>query len=88
MDLSAEFDTVDHDILLTILHNHFSITNNALSWFNTYLFPRQFYVNVDGQKSSNKPLNFSAPQGHCGEAYSVHGILQHTPVCNPPGQQD
>ena len=35
MDLSATFDTVDHDILLSVLHNQFGITSNALSWFDT-----------------------------------------------------
>ena len=30
MDLSVVFDTVDHDILLPVLHNHFGITSNAL----------------------------------------------------------
>ena len=84
MDLSAAFDTVDHDILLKMLHNHFGITSNSLSWFYTYLCPRQFYVNVEGHKSSNKPLNFSVHQGSCG------GLIcsWHTPACNHPGQQD
>ena len=35
MDLSSVFDTVDHDILLTGLCNHSSITINAPSWFDT-----------------------------------------------------
>ena len=65
MDLSAAFDTVDHDILLSVLCNHFGITSNALSWFDTNLCPRQFYVNVEGHKSSNRPFNFSVPQGSC-----------------------
>ena len=65
MDLSAAFDTVDHDILLTVLLNHFSITSNGLSWFDTYFHLRQFYVNVEAHKSSNTPLNFSVPQGSC-----------------------
>ena len=63
IDLSEAFDTIDHDTLLTVLCNHFGITSNALSWFDTYLSPRQFYVNGEGHKSSNKPLNFSVPQG-------------------------
>ena len=56
MDLSAACDTVDHVILLTVLCNHFGITSNALSLFDTYLCLRQFYVNDEGHKSSNKPL--------------------------------
>ena len=48
LDHSAAFDTVDHDKFLTVLCNHFGITSNALFWFDTYLHPRQFYVNVGG----------------------------------------
>ena len=32
MGLSAASDTVDYDILLTVLCNQFGITGNALSW--------------------------------------------------------
>ena len=37
MDLSATFDTVNHQILLDILENRFGITETALSLFRTYL---------------------------------------------------
>ena len=35
MDLSAAFDTVDHDILLSVLENKFSIKDVALIWFES-----------------------------------------------------
>ena len=62
IDLSAAFDSVDHDILLSVLNNQFGISSYALSWFDTYLCPRQIDVNVESHKSSNKPFNFSVPQ--------------------------
>ena len=32
LDLSAAFDTVDHDILLSLLEQRFGVSNFALSW--------------------------------------------------------
>jgi len=37
LDLSAAFDTFDHDLLLEVLQNCFSINYNPLSWFHSYL---------------------------------------------------
>jgi len=40
LDLSAAFDTVDHDILLTRLKVSFRIRGAALDWFWSYLTNR------------------------------------------------
>ena len=37
LDLSCCFDTVDHDMLLTVLKDPFGLCDNALSWFEKYL---------------------------------------------------
>ena len=37
LDLSAAFDTTDHEILLHRLHNVFGFGNIVLSWFQLYL---------------------------------------------------
>jgi hypothetical protein len=68
MDLSAAFDTVDSDILLSVLASRFGIQGNALSWFDTYLRPRSFKVcvgDIKGSYSSPKIIDFSVPQGSC-----------------------
>ena len=63
LDLSAAFDTVDHKILLNRLSSRFGITGAALSWFSSYLSNRYQFVNIRGQRSSNRPLECGVPQG-------------------------
>ena len=40
IDLSAAFDTVDHDTLISVLNARFGITDVALVWFKNYLDSR------------------------------------------------
>ena len=63
LDLSAAFDTVDHKILLNRLSTRFGITGAAFSWFSSYLSNRYQFVNIRGQRSSNRPLECGVPQG-------------------------
>ena len=59
MDLSVAFDTVDHDILLNILHDQFGFTGTALNWFNNYLRPCSCVVTVQKARSSERDLTLS-----------------------------
>ena len=89
MDLSAAFDTVDHDILLSILENKFGIKDVALRWFESYLRPRSCKVSINPAYSAEKQLPFSVPQGSCAGpslflAYAstlqeVKSIAEHEP---------
>ena len=62
LDLSATFDTVDHGILLEILHNKFGVDGNVLEWYSYYLKPRKFKVSINKAYSTEKTMQFSVPQ--------------------------
>ena len=68
LDLSAAFDTVDHDLLLEILNKQFGISDSALQWYQSYLRPRGFKVCINDKFSSTKTLAFSVPQGSASGA--------------------
>ena len=68
LDLSAAFDTVDHDLLLSVLSNRYNIQDSALQWYTSYLRPREFKVCVGKEYSPPKSLSFSVPQGSASGA--------------------
>ena len=47
LDLSAAFDTIDHNILLARLSSWFGIHGVALKWFKSFLSSRCFRVKCD-----------------------------------------
>jgi hypothetical protein len=63
LDLSAAFDTVDHEILLNRLERKFGIWSTALTWFKSYLSLRTFCVSLHGKLSNKHYLVCSVPQG-------------------------
>ena len=63
IDLSAAFDTVDHEILLDVLNKKIGVHNIALKWFNDYLSYRSCKVSLHGVHSKEHKLPFSVPQG-------------------------
>ena len=63
LDLSAAFDTIDHDILLDRLHSLYGISGIALDWFKSYLSDRSQYVTVNECVSETSPVSFGVPQG-------------------------
>ena len=63
LDLSAAFDTIDHDILIHRLEHVFGIRGNALQWFRSYISGRKFRVSVGGMFSDYFDLKYGVPQG-------------------------
>ena len=65
IDLSAAFDTVDHNILLQVLQNQYGVGGTVLSWIDSYLRPRSCRVSINTVQSSTRLLECSVPQGSC-----------------------
>ena len=83
LDLSAAFDTIDHDILLSRLCNVYGITRNALDWFRSYLTGRIQRVVIEDSVSVDQELDFGVPQGsvlglriYCMYTKPVSDIIQ------------
>ena len=54
LDLTAAFDTVDHQVLLERLHRTFHLSGQVLSWVKSYLSDRSTVVSVNGRYHSPK----------------------------------
>ena len=65
LDLSATFDTVNHAILISRLHEEVGVSRLALEWFRSYLQNRTQRVAVDGTFSERFVFDHGLPQGSC-----------------------
>ena len=63
LDLSAAFDTIDHDILFSRMENTLGITGQALAWFKSYLSGRTLRIKIDKSFSELQDILWSVPQG-------------------------
>ncbi len=63
LDLSAAFDCVDHEILLTRFERSFGIASSAISWIRSYLQERKQRVRYVGSVSRWSPVLCGVPQG-------------------------
>ena len=63
LDLSAAFDTVNHQVLLSRLSDRFGIKETVLSWFESYLQGRTQLVCINNSRSSCRDVMFGVPQG-------------------------
>ena len=63
LDFSAAFDTIDHQLLLTILEQKLGLTGTVKQLFESYLKSREVQVMVDGKFSDKVPVETGVPQG-------------------------
>jgi len=62
LDLSAAFDTIDHDILITLVSSQFVIHGSVLNWFKSCLSSRSFCVKCSISLSSSCTFSCGVPQ--------------------------
>ena len=63
LDLSAAFDTADHDELLSILYHEIGLRNTVLDWFQSFLSSRVQSTYVGGSRSESLNMKYGVPQG-------------------------
>ena len=77
LDLSAAFDTIDHEILLNRLESRIGVTGPALEWCKSYLTNRSQVIYLNGISSKSCILLYGVPQG------SVAGPFKFTIYTSP-----
>ena len=63
LDLSAAFDTIDHDILLDRLQSNICLSDKSLEWFCSYLKDRLQCIVIDGVTSEPVNLKYDCTTG-------------------------
>ncbi len=63
LDLSAAFNTIDHDILIDQVQNYTGVQGQALRWFRSYLSDCYHIVYLNEEASQLSPVKYGVPQG-------------------------
>ena len=63
LDLSAAFDSVDHDTLLQRLRTSYGLGGVVIDWFVSYLGGRTQYVRLPSTMSMSSLVKYGVPQG-------------------------
>ena len=84
LDLSAAFDTIDHNILINRLSSWFGIHGSVLSWFKSYLSSRSFRVKCDNNLSSFHTSACGVPKALFSALYSSSCTIPHSALLSLP----
>jgi hypothetical protein len=87
LDLSAAFDTIDHQILLARLSSTFGVTGSAHNLLVSYLSSRAQFVSINSTSTAPSPMLTGVPQGSvlgpllfCLYTTPLSYIISSTPV--------
>ena len=82
INLSAAFDMVNHNILLSVLEKKFGIHDTCLTWFRPHLNSRYSMVKIREAYPSKCKLDCSVPQGSLGgpSLYTVYASTMQSVV--------
>jgi hypothetical protein len=78
LDLSAAFDSVDHDTLLNRLQTSYGLGGQVINWFTSYIRGRVHHVRASSTSSTPTVVQYGVPQG------SVLGLLDRSYSCSTP----
>ena len=75
LDLSADFDTIRHSLLLSRLQTDYGVHSTVLSWLESYLTGRQQFVKLGRHSSASSPcVHRRRATRHCSGAAAVHRL--------------
>ena len=77
LDLSAMFDTIDHNILLGYLKSWFGLGGTVLKWFASYLSDRCQSVKIGSTLSELSRLIYGIPKVQFLVHCCIHSTLHH-----------
>ena len=61
LDLSAAFDAVNHELLLSRLSTRYGLCGSVLKWFTSYLTTRTQFMDINGTSSTILYVLYTSP---------------------------
>ena len=80
LDLSATFDTIGYQTLLSRLCYLFDIQSTAFKWFESYLSERCQFTSVNNSSSPPPQLTYGVPQGSVLGPFSLSSTLHSSDI--------